>query len=112
MVRYTRSKDNTTVYAHVLSGFGSRPLPAGGTLPLECVRPMPGSQITLLGYVDEATKLPLPIKWTQQQASSGRQAARALLRVPANLSAHAAVVEPAFVFKIRGAPVECRRGLK
>ena len=62
----------------------------------------------MLGYVDEATKLPLPIQWTQ--TSSG-PSPRAVLRIPADVAAHAAVVVPAFVFKIRGEPSECRRAV-
>jgi alpha-L-fucosidase len=49
-IRYTRSKDQRTVYAISLAW-------PGKSLTLHTVRPQPGSQVTLLGY-------PHPLEWT------------------------------------------------
>jgi hypothetical protein len=94
-VRYTRSKDNATIYATALTGFGSAP--TGGQLPLADVVPAPGSQVFLLGYEDEGSRTPLPVAWSQQGG-------HAVLTVPADLAAHPAVLAPAMVFVIKGQP--------
>ena len=103
MVRYTRSKDNATVYATVLRGFGAPPLPMDGKLRLACVRIAPSSVVTLLGYRDAATRAPLPIAWEQPQGRGGV----AVLTVPADLAAHPAILDPGFVFKMKAQPVPC-----
>merc|ERR1711920_1100795 len=75
MVRYTRAKDNSAIYAVALSGFGSFPL--GHDLPLACVKPAADSQIFLLGYEDEMTRSPLPVSWDWDQHDD-----HAVIRVP------------------------------
>merc|ERR1712046_171730 len=61
-VRYTRSKDNSTIYAIALSGFGSEP--TGSRLALADVKPIPSSQIYLLGYEHESNRSRIPIDWS------------------------------------------------
>merc|ERR1712151_1135325 len=70
MVRYTRRKGNSsTIYATVLSGFGSAELPQDRKLPLACVQPHPASRIELLGYNSEETRQPIDVQWEPEAAS-------------------------------------------
>jgi len=101
MVRYTRSKDNLTIYAIALSGFGSAPI-EGGKIPLACVRATPGSSIYLLGYEDEQTRDPIAVEWEQKGNLT-------VISVPDDMETHSAITEPGLVFKMRGVPTECSR---
>ena len=101
-VRYTRSKDNATIYAIALSGFGSAS--TGATLTLADVVPTPGSEIYLLGYEHEANRTLIPIEWSPGQAGAGGAASGAVLTVPTDVAAHPAVMDPGMAFMIKGAP--------
>merc|ERR1712072_766932 len=98
MVRYTRTKTHNVVYATVLSGFGSLPIAADGKVPMACVtvHSAEPTSITLLGFEDEATRLPKPVSWAP--GGSGG----IVVTVPDDLSEHPAVMEPGLVFKIQG----------
>ena len=100
-VRYTRSKDNATIYAIALSGFGSAS--TGAKLTLADVVPTPGSEIYLLGYEHEANRTLIPIEWSPGQAEAGGVASGAVLTVP-SVVAHPAVMDPGMAFVITGAP--------
>lgn len=100
MVRYTRGKDNTTIYAIVLSGFGSIPLKS--ELMLACVQLVPGSHIHLLGYEDEMTRLPRIVNWEEREGM-------ATITVPTDVDKHSAIMEPGLVFKMQGQPRDCSR---
>jgi alpha-L-fucosidase len=93
MVRYTQTKDGSTAYAIVLSGFGSAALPADRSLRLADVTPKPGSTITLLGYQVEATRQPLSVQWMQVGDL-------AVVKIPDDLDQHPSIMAPAMVFKI------------
>lgn len=54
-IRFTRSKDNRTVYCFALEW-------PGKTLALDSVRPLPGSRITMFGYPD-------PVRWNFDSAT-------------------------------------------
>jgi alpha-L-fucosidase len=54
-IRFTRSKDNRTVYCFALEW-------PGKTLALQSVRPLPGSRITMFGYPD-------PVRWNFDSAT-------------------------------------------
>jgi len=104
MVRYTRAKrSDTTIYAIVLSGFGSAAVPQDGKLPLACVQPDPGSKVYLLGYQSEMTRELLDVEWELD-------AGVAVVSVPADLDKHPSVMAPGFVLKIQGKPKNCSRG--
>jgi hypothetical protein len=92
-VRYTQSKDNTTVYCTALAGFGAAP--TGLELPLADVVPKPGSEIMLLGYEHEGNRTGIPIAWKQ----SGQNV---VLSVPpaTELANHPAVMDPGMTFVI------------
>lgn len=93
-VRYTQSKDNTTVYATVLAGFGAAP--TGAELTLADVAPTTGSAVFLLGYEHEGNRTEIPIAWKQQGEA-------AVLSVPSasELAAHPAVIDPGMTFVIK-----------
>lgn len=93
IVRYTRGKDNSTIYAIVLSGFGS--VPFKSELALACVQLVPGSHIQLLGYEDEMTRLPLTVNWAERGGMVS-------IEVPTDMEKHSAIMKPGFVFKLRG----------
>ena len=98
-VRYTRSKDNSTVYAIALENFNGRskgPAKMGETLTLSCVTPDPGSKIFLLG--DNFGGAPTPLKWS---ASGGDTT----ITVPAAMTAN--LPGPGYAFKIKGQPAKC-----
>jgi hypothetical protein len=63
-VRYTQSKDNATVYATALAGFGAAA--TGAELPLADVAPRRGSEVLLLGYEHEGNRSGIPIAWEQR----------------------------------------------
>ena len=88
-VRYTRSKDNSTVYAMALTGFGG-PQKLPDTIKLACVMPKPGSTITMLG---EAA----PVKWTTVGSGGGG----VILTLPSQPT-----LGPGVAFKITGKPAE------
>ena len=98
-VRYTRSEDNTTIYATALSGFGSKPTLGGSALPLADVVPAAGSLVYLLGYEDEASRTPIAIQWSMK-------AGQAVLQVPADIAKHPSIMDPGMTFKITGKPAE------
>jgi len=100
MVRYTRSKNSSTIYAIALSGFGSAPLPVDGKLQLACVKPAPGGAMHLLGYETETTREPLPVQWVQQGDM-------AIVTIPSDLAEHPAVMAPGLVLKFQGVPQSC-----
>lgn len=88
-VRYTRSKDNSTVYAMALTGFGG-PQKLPDMIKLACVMPKPGSTITMLG---EAA----PVKWTTVGSGGGG----VILTLPSQPT-----LGPGVAFKITGKPAE------
>ena len=88
-VRYTRSKDNATVFAIALTGFGG-PEQLPPTISLACVVPEEGSTVQLLGH-------PGGVQWTR---SSGGDT---VLTVP-QLSGKE--LGPGYVFEIKGTPAE------
>lgn len=93
-VRYTRSKDNTTIYAIALENFDGKskgPPEMGDSLTLKCVAPDSGSDIYLLGENSTA------LKWT---ASGGS----VTIEVPKAMTAK--LPRPAYAFKITGQPAE------
>ena len=106
MVRYTRAKVGTTIYATVLQGFGSPQLAQPSQLPLACVNLAPDALVTILGFVDEASRAPIPLRWN---ASSHRRSHVVIaLPLPADLRKHEAILEPGFVVKMqRATPVAC-----
>eukprot|EP01051_Picozoa_sp_SAG22_P000783 SAG22_NODE_25_length_30107_cov_28.456412_4_plen_321_part_00 len=93
-VRYTQSKDNATVYATALAGFGAAP--TGAELPLAEVAPRPGSEVLLLGYEHEGNRTGIPIAWEQRGQT-------AVLSVPpaSVLASHPAVLDPGMTFVIK-----------
>jgi len=101
MVRYTRSKDNSTIYAIALSGFGSAPI-VGNVLSLACVEATPGSSVFLLGYENEMTRSPIALDWAPQKGGIA-------ITIPSDVAAHSAVKAPGMVFKISGQPRDCTR---
>ena len=108
-VRYTRSKDNSTIYAIVLAGFGAAPMPSGGKLPLADVTITPGSEVFLLGYEHESNRTLIPIQWSAladggQQGGSGG----AVLEVPSDIDQHPAISDPGMTFVIKGQPTTQR----
>lgn len=88
-VRYTRSKDNTTIFAIALTGFGG-PDALAVELTLSCVEPVAGSSIYLLGQNASA------VKWRQDKATG-----LTTIQVPA---AAASLPGPGYSFKITGKP--------
>lgn len=93
-VRYTRSKDNTTVYAIALENFDGRsggPATMGSSLKLSCVTPDPGSNIYMLGA--NATAL----KW-----ATGADGVTTITLPPS--AAVSKLPRPGFAFKIKGQP--------
>jgi len=101
MVRYTRSKDGALVYATVLSGFGARPLPSHA-LQLACVTLAADAQVTILGYVDETSRAPIPLEW------SASATAKVVVTLPADVHQHPGVLPPGVVLKMtKATPVEC-----
>ena len=94
-VRYTRSKDNTTVFATaLLSQPGTPkggPTELGETLRIRCVDPVPGSDITMLGSDSK-------LAWAQ--GADGVTT----IQIPAG--ATTGMKGPGFSFKITGKPAD------
>ena len=101
-VRYTRSKDNSTIFAVVLSGFGAAS--TGATLTLADVLPNPGSAIYLLGYEHESNRTRIPIAWSPSVGEYGMASGGAVLTLPDDIDAHPAVMDPGMTFVIQGVP--------
>merc|ERR1712194_843371 len=95
-----------TIYATVLSGFGSEPT-TGSKLTLADVTPTPGSEIYLLGYENEANRTRIPIAWSskQDQQTDGKKGG-VVIDIPADLAAHPAIQDPGMTFVIQGRPSE------
>ena len=91
-VRYTRSKDNQTVFAIVLAGFGAAPTILGGELPLADLTITPGSAVYLLGYEHESNRTQIPIGWKAKPGGG------VILQVPADCAAHPAILDPGMTF--------------
>jgi hypothetical protein len=107
-VRYTRSKDNTTIYAIALAGFGStQGWMVGQRLKLEAVCATPGSQIFLLGYQHEANRSLIPMQWSSAAtATPGARASQGgvVINVPSDVASHPSITDPGLVFVIKGQP--------
>ena len=96
MVRYTRTKTHDAVYATVLSGFGSLPVPADSRVKLACVDLLSAGWVTMLGYIDEATRRPKLVVWTPGEQGG------IVVTIPDDLDQHPSMMEPGLVFKIQG----------
>ena len=87
-VRYTRTKDNSTVYAIALTGFGGpNKLPAA--ISLACVVPVKGSTVQLLGH-------PGTVQWKRADGMT-------VLTVPKFTGKD---LGPGYVFKLQGSAVQ------
>ena len=101
MVRYTRSKDGSTAYATVLSGFGSKP--SSSTLQLACVKLAANATVSILGYLDDLTRMPIPVKFSTDETSKN-----VVVEIPNDLDKHDEILVPGFVIKLQGAsPRDC-----
>ena len=89
-VRYTRSKDNSTIYAIALTSLGdAKPLPA--SLELACVVPKPGSDIYMYGHNSSA------LKWTMNAG---------ILHINIGALPTKLTGKPGYAFKIVGQPAK------
>jgi len=98
MVRYTRTKAHDVIYATVLSGFGSLPIPVHGKVPMACVTVVDKElhQITILGYEHETNRQPKPVSWVPGEKGG------IVVTLPDDLDQHPAIMKPGLVFKFQG----------
>lgn len=97
-VRYTRK--NETIYATYLD-YGGAKFWGSPSHTLFCVVPktQQTTMVTLLGYIDDQTRQPIPLEWKPADGGNGTA-----VSVP-SVSDPTLFLPPGFVFKIEGATI-------